>query len=273
MWGDDVDSLVVPTGAGPGTSRIVVGSEIPAPLAAYYTLPVIKAAILYYNIDDQSWYYEGILNNSAATIVRGYYKDGTIVEFLRTSANSATDITAIFGLAVNIIIDGIAAPRGERGLSYAVDGAMAVTSGAGEVAMASWGANGVDTSFVFRAGRVYAMEFQGITDTSGALGVSVLSTVRVRKGVNTTAGLELANRLVQSIGGNASCSFQFIEYVKNATGADITTSLGMTIQRATGAGIHTLYGDAARTLMLRLTDITDTATGPAGLVSGATAIT
>lgn len=161
------------------------------------------------------------------------------------------------------ILAGDFAPRA----SYTTNGTMATATSTTEVAMTAW-TGGVDTSFVFTNGYLYQLEITGGVANSDAAGVTALTAIRVRKGVNTTSGQQLLYTTVLSRGGSNVSTFTNCGYVKNASGADITTSLGLTVARVVGAASHLLYGDASIPLIVTVTRLgltTDMGTGLSGI--------
>lgn len=148
------------------------------------------------------------------------------------------------------------------GLEQTVDAQVSYTTsvtvtsgGATEVAMTAW-TGGASPTHVFKAGWVHELSIQGAVADSNAGTAPLRCNVRVRKGLNTTSGQQLALIYALSMGASStviSCSA--VRYVKNATGADISTQLGMTIQRGTGAGNGILYGDADVPLMVTMRPI------------------
>lgn len=162
----------------------------------------------------------------------------------------------------------------ETKASYTTQGGLASSTGA-EAAMASWSpaSNGIDTPFTFLSGYLYRVDVTGGVTNSDAMGTIGLSTVRVRKGVNTTSGQQLLYSVLGSFGGGSVVTFSIWGFVKNATGADITSSLGVTIVRSAGAGTNTVWGDANYRFVLAVTRIGLIANQDAGSVGAAVAIT
>ncbi|HEX8106113.1 MAG TPA: hypothetical protein VF516_00230 [Kofleriaceae bacterium] len=143
-------------------------------------------------------------------------------------------------------------------VSYTTNGVMASSTGA-EVAMTAW-TGGVSSTFLFKAGWVHEMviQFGGSDSTAGSSAGRQIA--RVRKGVNTIVGQQLALMYLSTVGNSGAVTTgSATRYVKNATGADISTQIGMTIQRQTGAGTITLYGDTDVPLTLAMR--------PLGLIS------
>lgn len=155
--------------------------------------------------------------------------------------------------------------------SYTTAGTVASSTGT-EVAMASWA--GVDTSFTFVNGYLYGLSITGgAYNNGGTLATVERSEVRVRKGVNTTTGLQLLALQVPTLGGGNVTSFANHGYVKNSSGANITTSLGVTIQRTAGASSNSLFGDTDVRLMVSVRRIGLVSSLGSGIVGVAVAIT
>lgn len=139
-------------------------------------------------------------------------------------------------------------------VSYTTNGTMATGTGT-EVAMTAW-TGGASPTHVFKSGWVHELSIQGAVADSNAGTAPLRCNVRVRKGLNTIVGQQLALIYALSMGASStviSCSA--IRYIKNATAVDISTQLGMTIQRGTGAGNSLLYGDADVPLMVTMRPI------------------
>jgi hypothetical protein len=154
---------------------------------------------------------------------------------------------------------------------YTVAGTVATSVAAAEAAIVSWNASS-DASITWRNGYIYLVMFNtGHYDSAGSIHVS---TIRIRKSVNSTAAQELIFRRaveVAGVGANVSTFCDF-GYVKNASGADIVSTPGMTIQRVVGAANVSLYGDASELCGISVFCLGLSANF-AGLAARATAIT
>lgn len=157
-------------------------------------------------------------------------------------------------------INGLITPKA----SYTTNGTMATSVAAAEAAMAAW-TGGSNTSFTFTNLYTYRVEITGGVLNTDAAGTTAESIVRIRKGVGSTAGQQLLYTKRMSRGGSDVETFVNHGYIKNASGADITTSLGVTIQRATGAANVSLFGDANIPLSVTVTRMGLTADLGAGL--------
>ena len=94
--------------------------------------------------------------------------------------------------------------------------------------MSAW-TGGVDTTFTFTDGYLYKLEIVGGSANTDSAGTTGMNIIRVRKGVNTTSGQQLLQTVTFTRGGSNVISFAAHSYVKNASGADITTALGVTV--------------------------------------------
>lgn len=155
---------------------------------------------------------------------------------------------------LNLIVDQVNALTSPA-CSYTTNGTMATStnaSGGAETAMTAW-TGGVNTSFVFKNLYTFEVKITGGVFNTDAAGTTATSAIRVRKGVNTTSGQQLLYTKRISRGGSDVETFVNFGYVKNASGADITTALGVTIQRISGAANNSLYGDANIPLIVTVT--------------------
>lgn len=157
---------------------------------------------------------------------------------------------------------------------FSTAGTLATTPGGGtETAVVSWGA-GSDASVTVKNGRLYRFEVvYGFFDNTNE---SFVVTTRVRKGVNTTSGLQIgffrgsgaANGAAFVFSGIATC------YGKNVSGADITFTPGLTVTRTVGTGTVALYGDSNIECSISVYDVGSTSDSAlAGRVASAVAIT
>jgi len=138
------------------------------------------------------------------------------------------------------------------GEAYFSGGTTASAAGGLENIMTAWTSGG---TFTFENGLLYrwALAF-GFYDTSGAQ--AHLCDIRLRKGF-TTGGLQLGQFRRTTAPGHANLVQQAYHegFIKNATGGQVVTSVGVSIQRATGAGTVALYGDATFQMVLTLEEI------------------
>lgn len=136
-----------------------------------------------------------------------------------------------------------------------------------ETAMAAWHASS-DANVTFGDGKLYEVKYSA--GYSYSAGFASNTTIRLRKAVNSVAGtpywtwqLSLANTTRHDI--------VLRGILKNASGADISTSLGLTGQSIDG-GNHILIGDATTPAILTVSYIGMSADYPA-LAAAATSIT
>lgn len=140
------------------------------------------------------------------------------------------------------------------GTYYKLTGTLLTSSGV-EVALASWDA-GSSGPAIMRNGHVYEVQLiGGMYDSNSTVHVA---TLRVRKGVNTVAGLELVFWRGQTVPGVGSLAVPnlptFVGYIKNVSGADVTFTPGLTIQRTLGTANVSLFGDVNIVCAVTLTD-------------------
>jgi hypothetical protein len=145
------------------------------------------------------------------------------------------------------------------GEAYFSGGTTASAAGGLENIMTAWTGGG---TFTFEQGNLYRWSLAfGFYDTSGA--AAHLCEIRLRKGFST-AGLQLGQFRRTTAAGHASLvqTGYHSGYIKNASGGEVVTSVGVSIQRATGAGTVALYGDATFQMNLTLEHIGSTSAFP-----------
>lgn len=100
-----------------------------------------------------------------------------------------------------------------------------------------------EPSLTFKTGRLY------VASVSHGFGLGAGSAhaalVRLRKGAQTISGQVLGSATWQDTQSTSFNSKFFRAYIKNVSGADITTALSLTIARTTGASDVRLYGDGS----------------------------
>lgn len=139
-------------------------------------------------------------------------------------------------------------------VAYTTNGTMATATVVGtEVAMTAW-TGGASPTFTFKAGWVHEIFIHGAAADAGTAGSAGQVAVRVRKGVNTTSGQQLGYMTIVTAGASKVISVTNVRYVKNATAADISTQLGLTVDRQQG-GNALIYGDANIPLMVSMRPI------------------
>lgn len=148
---------------------------------------------------------------------------------------------------------------GTVGEAYFSGGTTASAAAGAENIMTAWTAGG---TFTFEQGSLYRWKFAfGYYDTAGT---AHLIDFRLRKGF-TTAGLQLAQfRRTTTAGVGASIvQMGYHEgYIKNASGGQVVTAVGASVQRAAGTGTVALYGDATFQMTLALEHVGTTAALP-----------
>lgn len=141
-----------------------------------------------------------------------------------------------------------------------------------ETAMSAWGA-GSSSNVLWRTGHLYRVDVSsGWVDSSSEVAVV---NIRARKTINNTGAQQLGfwKPCIPAIGAANAVSTFGQCYVKNVSGADITSTPGLTIQRITGAGTLSLFGDANIECSLTVSDMgLTTDTNLTALASQAVAI-
>lgn len=137
------------------------------------------------------------------------------------------------------------------GEAYFSGGTTASAAGGLENIMTTWTGGG---TFTFENGVLYRYNFAfGFYDTAGT---AHMCEMRLRKGF-TTGGLQLAQFRRATVPGFASIvQMGFHQgYIKNASGGQVVTAVGASIQRASGTGTVAYYGDATFHMTLSLEQV------------------
>lgn len=162
-------------------------------------------------------------------------------------------------------------PFGHRvvGSKYQTSGTFA-TSTSTEVAMASW--TGGDATITFTNGYIYRVELTVGAHDAGTAGTGGSVIAKVRKTVNDTSSATLGQWQLATDGGGAVKTHTVASYVKNASGADIAASMGITVTKLVG-GNGSLYGDASGLTCLLVVTRLGLTTDHSGISSVVWAIT
>lgn len=155
-------------------------------------------------------------------------------------------------------------------VAWTTAGSVVSTTGSTEVAMASWA--GASANFLFKAGWVHEMSIQGAGSDRTVASGACRTILRVRKGVGVTTGVQLALIYISTLMNQLICSTGATRYVKNATAADITTTLGVSGHQITPATGSVIYGDVDIPLMVTVRPL-GTITAYPGFASVAASIT
>jgi hypothetical protein len=142
-----------------------------------------------------------------------------------------------------------------------------------ETALSAW-TSGSSGSVTWRNGHVYKCEI--VSAWFDTVSEAALATIRLRKTVNSTGALQLGffRASAPAIGASAVTQMSCLCFVKNVSGADIVSQPGLTVQRVTGTGTVTLFGDANLEMSVTISDMgLTTDTNLAAVVSQAVAIT
>jgi hypothetical protein len=166
--------------------------------------------------------------------------------------------------------EGVTTGGGESivGTAYFTGGSTATSSGAENI-FTTW--TTTSGPFSFEPGQMYKWEFGfGFFDNAGT---AHMCEMRIRKSF-TTASQQLGiwrRAIPAGFNGIVGMSTAW-GYIKNDTGAAVTSVLAPSMARATGAGSVSYYGDATYTTSLVLRHVGPTANQPAPLSAIAYAI-
>lgn len=138
------------------------------------------------------------------------------------------------------------------GLGYLTGGTGAASTAGAEQAIptASWTA---EPNATFRNKHIYEVEVRFGLGPSAATAME--TTVRLRKGAQTTAGQQLASWREVDVQATYFVPKSEKCYIKNTSGADITTALSLTVQRTGSANNVSIYGTADLPLRVVVQDL------------------
>lgn len=129
------------------------------------------------------------------------------------------------------------------GAKYSTGGTLCTsTGGASEVAMTAW--TGGDATITFTNGFLYEVRLSVGAYDAGTAGVGGTVVAKCRRTVNSTSAAIVGQWQLPTAGGTAVKSATATSLVKNASGADISASMGLTVTQLVG-GNGSLYGDAS----------------------------
>lgn len=245
-----LQELTVPMGAGLSRPSIYLGPRVPAEVAAYYSPDTVTACLIFRQ-NSQTYLYMALVQPTVGLIyvaVGGIESVGLVVsEALRWRLHggfgnnpTSTDIAGA------LTIDGTSAPRGYLGANAATGGTLA-TSASGEVFVTPWDAQ---PTFTWKKNRIYRLDAQ-----VHVVGTAAGNPYRVR--VYHGANLLLAFDGQTGATTGATTSLAAVGWAYNSSGADITGTLTMSIQRTGGAGNVSLYGDSLIPLSVACSDATE----------------
>jgi hypothetical protein len=160
------------------------------------------------NFPDMIMLGQGVTDNDYSTKF-----DATRFELFNTTGSVATDF----------VIDGVSQGRGFRFTT-----ALTTTQTTGVQAMSLSAA----TNFVWRKGRCYKVSLRGRYSTSVT---NDLFIPKLLRGTTTAASVVLDFGGIPGLAGGAAIPVDISAYIKNATGADITQTVQMSIQCSNAA--------------------------------------
>lgn len=149
---------------------------------------------------------------------------------------------------------------GVVGEAYFSGGTTASAAGGLENIMTAWTGGG---TFTFEQGQLYRWNLAfGFYDSAGT---AHLCDIRLRKGFSTGGLLVGQFRRVTVAGVGASIVQMGYHsgFIKNATGGQVVTPIGVSIQRSAGTGTVALYGDATFQMNLTLEQVGAVSSYPA----------
>jgi hypothetical protein len=290
------NNITAPPGATTG-ARIVLGPDVPTVLQTFAPANFSFVAAELYYYDDNNFYFVAVGTDFVAGTnvrVEGLYNGVNVIilEITHPSPNNILygsqingangtnwfweDGTATITLSADhrfevmdpAVTAALSAGRGCVMGSYYTGGTGATSVGGAEAALVAWdaGVSNLEQDVTFAPGRLYEIRLRGGVFGNAAGTVNEIATVRVRSALNNTGAQLLGTARIGTPGlATGVVSFYHAFHVANKTAVRIDkSSLGVTVQRTTGANNAGVFGDAAAPLVLSVHDIglyTDSALG------------
>jgi hypothetical protein len=281
---DDLDTIVLPPGALPGQTRLVIGPELPPPLDTYLVagLYPYNTGIIFYSAtptDDDFLFLcqvqfpsthqvhfgavvDGAVSEIAAGVPRTFKwafggggdffseYDGTYFRFGQTSEPDNFEPDPI------LLPCGTAMGWGVIAVGNTPTGS--ITTGGAETAMttAAWNLAGTEPQFVAVPDHVYRVTYKGNFFVSGGVIATAFGIVRIRLGQQTTAGTLLMRSYVEArtnlatftANGDGVCYY---------TGTTVETRyLSLTLAKNAGGGSQINMGsDSEAQIVVEIEDL------------------
>ncbi len=258
-------SLTIPTGAGDGTPRTVIGPDVPAELSAYYGAGAVLMATISY-AGNGAYHYDALILGPgdpvpAAAYVRGFWTLANIIETAYEDLGAGPPLERTWYL-------GGRGPNGisvvDTGNSFFVNGAMyfdgttpaeraikytfgsAVDAAASGVIPASVLSGG---PFTWKANTNYRVEVGGLCSTSlGTNRLGMFIQDNVPKTILNMGWFGPANTALQYVQTNA------VGYVRNSTGSDYTSTT-LDVIAAASAGTAVWRGSTDTPRFVTITEL------------------
>lgn len=249
-------SFTAPQGALPGQPREVMGADVPPELVAYYNIgpaTITTAHLWYYGDAVITYHYYAIVDMGGGVppgrVVRGNVLSGVVfpldeyvgadyIMYLGPQMQLATGPTP----STDYTIDNVSQGRGVIAVQASVSTLAA--SAAEQVAYTF-------TNFLFRTGRAYRVDVVG-----GVAGTATSGLVGIRK-TNVAGAQVCAGSLFTVTAIRRSINEVFI--IKNATAADITQTIVVTILPFGGGDVGIEGSNPTLPRFAMITDITSAA--------------
>lgn len=272
-WGNaPTTQLTAPSDAGPNDPSIIIFPDtVPADIVAFYAPDTVVEVILMQQAANEYLafvFVDPVVGRSFVDVgglesVGGVYSPGMRWRIGTIGTDTSTRLLGPTSIAPGVewFIDDIAAPRGLRDANVTDNGTVATSAAGAEAAVpaASWDN---EPTFDFPDNGLFKLTCIG--NVINAAATAQLGQIKIRKGSASVAGtiLGLTEWPVAAGFAGLGIGFVFHSWVKNTSGATVSTKLSATIQRVAGAGNFSLHGDAPRPLRIEVEHIGDPADQP-----------
>lgn len=272
-------SLTIPFNAAPTDPRIFLGSEVPTELSTFNPATFDFQAVILWYTSATDYYFQAVGEYlGVQSFFEGTYDSVNGVNILSRLdfVNVPGSVVTAFGTGLGIGLNSLASEywfggfgnrdvhimTGESrdvGWGIVANGSATggfLATGAGvETAIPDASYDGATSPSVdFRAGRCYEMQLDhGMF--ANAPGATNQTRVRIRKGTASIVGQILGEAIHDVPNSFAVTSKSMRTFVRNNTGADISTDLSITVQRLAGAAANfTITGQPDVPLNLTVKD-------------------
>jgi len=281
---DDLDTIVLPPGALPGQTRIVIGPDLPPPLDTYLVagLYPYNDGIIFYSAtptdDDYLFlcqvqfpgthqvHFGAVINGAVSEVSTGnprafkwafggggdFFSEfvGTYFRFGQTVEPDSFEPDPI------LLPSGTAMGWGVTAVGNTPTGSITTNGAETALTTAAWNLAGTEPVFVGVPNHVYRVKWKGNIFVSGGVIATTFGTVRIRIGQQSTTGTIVCQSYVEARTNLATFTDEG-EGVCWYTGTTVQNiRLSLTLQRTAGTGTNlNVASDSAAQIVVEIEDL------------------